>query len=472
MEREAAYRAVRSRDRRFEGRFVVAVRTTGVYCRPGCPAPIPRLENVRFYPCAAAAEVEGFRACLRCRPDAAPGSPAWRGVEATVARALKLIDDGGLDGGGVEALAARLGVGGRHLRRLFSEHVGASPKQVAVTRRSHFARKLLDETRLPLHEVAASAGFTSLRRFQSAVRRAFGRTANELRKNGGAPTEALLLRLPFRPPYDWAQVAGFLGARAVPGLERVDARGYFRASEVGLVRVFPLDERALGLELAAAAGARGLDRLAARVRRLFDLDSDPREISSVLESDRALLRSLRRRPGLRVPGAWDGFELAVRGIVGQQVSVAGAVTVLGRLVADFGAPIKSAEPGVTHLFPTAAALRRANPASLHMPLARGRALVELAARVDDGELSLDGAAPLDETLALLKEIRGVGPWTAAYVAMRALGEPDAFPVGDLGLMRALGCSALELAARAEAWRPFRAYAAMHLWTMDGKKERA
>jgi AraC family transcriptional regulator, regulatory protein of adaptative response / DNA-3-methyladenine glycosylase II len=467
VEREAAYRAVRSRDRRFDGRFFVAVRTTRIYCRPGCPAPTPLLKNVQFYVCAAAAEAAGFRACLRCRPDAAPGSPAWRGVEVTVSRALRLIDDGGLDGDGVEALAARLGVGARHLRRLFAEHVGASPGQVALTRRVHFARKLLDETALPITQVAQAAGFASLRRFHASVRSAFGRAPRELRQSGGVAGERLLLRLPFRPPYDWTLLAAFLGARAVPGLERVDERGYLRAHGEGLVRVFPLDERALGLEV--ESGARPLDRLAARARRVFDLDADPLEIAAVLSVDRRLRPSLKARPGLRVPGAWDGFELAVRAIYGQQVSVAGATRMLGKLVAAHGVPLLRPRDGVTHRFPTAAVLRRADPSTLGVPRARGRALVALAEAVDDGRLVLDGSAPLDETLARLEELPGVGPWTAAYVAMRALGEPDAFPSGDLGLVRALGVEARALARRAEAWRPFRAYAAMHLWTWEMKR---
>jgi AraC family transcriptional regulator of adaptative response / DNA-3-methyladenine glycosylase II len=460
---DALYRAVKSRDRRFEGRFFVAVKTTRIYCRPGCPAPIPRAENVVFYPCPAAAEADGFRACLRCRPDAAPGSPAWRGAEATVARALRLIDDGALDGRGVESLAARLGVGGRHLRRLFAEHVGCSPLQVALTRRTHFGRKLLDETSLPITDVAAAAGFRSLRRFHSAVQRAFGRAPRELRRNGGAAGEKLVLRLSLRPPYDWAQVIGFLGARVVPGLEHVDADGYVRAWEGGLLRVFRLDERALGLEVSSV---HGLERLVARVRRVFDLDADPAEIAAVLGEDRLLRRSVRARPGLRVPGAWDGFELAVRAILGQQVSVARAAALVGELVARSGERV--ADGPVTHRFVSPSVVRRRDPGSFGVPGARGRALVELAARVDDGELCLDGSAPVDETMAALQEIPGVGPWTAAYVAMR-LGEPDALPVGDLGLVRALGGDGRTLEARAEAWRPFRAYAAMHLWTLDFKE---
>jgi AraC family transcriptional regulator of adaptative response / DNA-3-methyladenine glycosylase II len=461
---EALYKAVRSRDRRFEGRFFVAVRTTRIYCRPGCPAPIPRLENVRFYACAAAAEADGYRACLRCRPDAAPGSAAWRGAEATVARALRLIDEGEFSDG--EAFAARLGVGSRHLRRLFAEHVGASPAQVALSRRTHFARKLLDETSLPITEVAAAAGFASLRRFHAQIQCAFGRTPRELRKKK-TDGKKLLLRLPLRPPYDWAGIAGFLGARAVPGLERLDEDGYRRAWSGGVLRVFPLDERALGLE---APSTKGLGKLVAQVRRVFDLDADPREIAAVLGEDRLLKPSLRLRPGLRVPGAWDGFELAVRAILGQQVSVAGARTLLSRLVARYGEPT-SEEAGVTHRFPSPRRVRQIDAGGFGVPRTRGRALVELAARVDDGQLCLDGSAPLEETLRALEEIPGVGRWTASYIAMRALGEPDAFPEGDLGLVRVTRLQGRELLARAEAWRPFRAYAAMHLWSLI-LKERA
>jgi AraC family transcriptional regulator, regulatory protein of adaptative response / DNA-3-methyladenine glycosylase II len=313
-------------------------------------------------------------------------------------------------------------------------------------------------------EVAAAAGFASLRRFHSAVQRAFGRAPRELRRGVAAEGEKLVLRLALRPPYDWAQVLGFLGARVVPGLEQVDANGYVRAWEGGLFRVFRLDERALGLEVSSV---RGLERLVTRVRRVFDLDADPREIAAVLGGDRLLRRSVKLRPGLRVPGAWDGFELAVRAILGQQVSVARAAALVGELVARAGERV--GDGPVTHRFPDAGVVRRLDVASFRVPRARGRAIVELAARVADGRLCLDGSAPLEETIAGLEAIPGVGPWTAAYVAMRALGAPDALPVGDLGLVRAFGGSARALEQHAEAWRPFRAYAAMHLWTLDWKE---
>jgi AraC family transcriptional regulator of adaptative response / DNA-3-methyladenine glycosylase II len=466
-ESDSRYRAVASRDRRFEGRFVVAVTSTRVYCRPGCPAPIPRERNVRFYPCAAAAEEAGFRACMRCRPDASPGTPAWLGTSATVQRALKLIFDGQLDDKvSVEKLAGRLGVGARHLRRLFASQVGASPGAIARTRRAHFARKLIDETDLTMTEVAACAGYASLRRFNDEIRDTFRRAPRELRRGRARPDarSALRLKLPYKPPYDWVQVRGFLAARAIPGVESVEEGAYRRTVRIGraagVLEVRPLDgEAALELTLHLPP-ERELLKVVERVGQLFDLRADPLAIGARLSQDRRLARRVAARPGLRVPGAWDPFELMVRAILGQQVSVAGASTLAGRLVARFGTPLATDRAGLTHLFPSAEKLAVADVAAIGMPRARGEAIRAIARAFAGGRASSE-----DE----LRALPGVGPWTAAYVAMRAFGEPDAFPAADLGLRHALARggelpSAREVEARAEAWRPFRAYAAMHLWT--------
>ena len=478
LDPELCYRAVRSRDRRFDGRFFTAVLTTGVYCRPVCPAPTPQRKNVRFFACASAAEEAGFRACLRCRPEASPGTPAWAGPSATVSRALRLIAAGALDEDGIERLAVRLGVGSRHLRRLFDLELGASPVAIAQTRRAHFARRLLDETRLPVTEIAAVAGFRSVRRFNDVMRRSFGRSPRELRR-GNAPRAAeaaaggLSLKLPFRPPYHWSAMIRFLGDRAVPGIERVIDGRFARTFEcdgaAGVIEVGPVPGEPY-LELRAAAPPRALIGIIERARRVFDCGADPLRIAEDLSRDRTMARLAAEYPGLRVPGAWDGFELAVRAVLGQQITVKGAATVAGRLAAAFGRPLGAdARERLTHLFPRPQDLINADLASIGIPRARAEALRALARNVHEGRISLDvGGGPADPVLRLL-ELPGFGRWTAGYIAMRALGEPDAYPWGDLGLRRApaLGggpLSANELQRRAEGWRPWRAYATLLLWT--------
>ena len=469
LDEEACYRAVCSRDRRFEGRFVLAVTSTGIYCRPGCPARMPARRNVRFLPGPAAAESAGFRPCRRCRPDASPDSAAWNGTAATVTRALRLIDEGALDTGGVESLGARLGMSGRHLRRLFLERLGATPKSVALTRRAHFARKLIEETGLSMGAVASAAGFGSVRRFNGVVKRTFRCAPGEFRRGTGVVAAGIDLRLPHHPPLDWDGLLEFLAARAIPGVEAVEWGRYRRTIRAGAapglleVAAAP-DGRALLLRVAAPPGP-GLDRIVRRVRRLFDLDADPLRIGEDLARDPLLAAAVRARPGLRVPGAWDGFETTVRAILGQQVSVRAATTRAGRLVAALGKPISSGRSGLTHLFPAAADLARADLSRLGLPGARRKCLAAVARAVASGSLHLDGAASLEDAVARLTALPGIGPWTAQYVAMRALGEPDAFPAGDLGLKRATGLGEAELLKRAEAWRPWRAYAAIHLWRM-------
>jgi AraC family transcriptional regulator of adaptative response / DNA-3-methyladenine glycosylase II len=474
LDADLCYRALRTRDRRFDGRFFVAVRSTGVFCRPICPARTPLRENCWFVPSAAAAREAGFRPCLRCRPEAAPGTPAWQGTSATVGRALRLIHAGGLDDGDVEGLAARLGVGARHLRRLFARHVGASPRAVAQTRRVLFAKKLIDETTLPMVEVATAAGYTSVRRFNEAVRRTYGRAPRELRRAhpraGDAPD--LTLRLSLRPPLAWKALLAFLARRAIPGVESIVDGVYRRTLAIdgvpGHVAVRRGDETSLAATVALRAPA-PLVAVVERLRRLFDLEADPGPIAAHLAGDPLLAPAVAAHPGLRVPGAWDGFELAVRAVLGQQVSVRGATTLAGRLAERFGEPCPG-DPsgGLDRLFPRPERLARARVETIGLPRTRADAIRALARAVADGALVLDGSADPQATREALRALPGVGDWTAAYVAMRALREPDAFPAGDLVLRRAVSrgggtASAREVAARAEAWRPWRAYAALYLW---------
>ena len=449
MDAEACYRAVQGRDARFAGRFFLAVRTTRIYCRPGCPARLPRRENVEFFPSAAAAEGAGFRACLRCRPDAAPGSPAQAGTGATLSRALRLLEESGEARG----LAGRLGVTDRHLRRLFARHLGATPAAVLRTRRLHLARQLLETSTLPMLEVAESAGFRSLRRFNEAVQRGFGRTPSALRKVSAPQTATLSLRLPFHAPLDFEALLGFLAARSLPGLEEVQGNSWRRTLREGVLSVRRGGERHLVLELPAAAAPQAL-QLVARVQRVFDLRADPRVIGEHLARDAGLRPLLRK--GLRVPGAFDAFEMAVRAILGQQISVQRARTMADQLIGAHGEHLAHGR-----LFPSPAAL--ADVELRGMPAVRARAIAELAAAVRDGRIRLDGALPLEETCAALCALPGIGDWTAQLIALRALGEPDAFPAKDLGLCRALSLTPRELLARAEAWRPWRAYAAAAIW---------
>jgi AraC family transcriptional regulator of adaptative response / DNA-3-methyladenine glycosylase II len=480
--RAALDRARRSRDPRFDGRFFVGVTSTGVYCRPICPAPSPRDAHVRYFPTAAAAADAGFRPCLRCRPEAAPGTPAWIGTSAVVRRALALVHEGALDAGSVDALAARLGIGPRQLHRLFVAHVGAPPLVVAQTRRLHFAKRLIDETDFPMTQIAFASGFSSLRRFNDAFQRTYDRAPSSLRRLRGmdaAPSRGeVTLRLAFRPPGGFDDVLQFLGARAIPGVERVDAHGYARTVAlpsgpatvaVGAVR----GRNELSLRVAGAP-ATALLPLTARARRVFDLASDPATIGAALRGDPLLGPLVRRRPGLRIPGAWDAFECAVRAVIGQQVSVAAGRTLAARLVARAGPRLARPMDGLTRLFPTPAALAAADLAGLGLVKARARTIGALARAVADGRLSLDG--PADEVRAALVALPGLGEWTAQYVALRALGDPDAFPAADLVLRRVAGAgralTARALAARAEAWRPWRGYAAVHLWEDAASRPRS
>jgi AraC family transcriptional regulator of adaptative response / DNA-3-methyladenine glycosylase II len=477
LDRDACYRALRTRDPRFDGRFYTGVVSTGIYCRPICPAPIPKLENCVFLPSAGAAHQLGFRPCLRCRPEVAPGLAGWNGTARTVSRALHLIAEGGLGDTGVDALAERLGIGDRQLRRLFDRYVGASPIAVAQAHRILFAKKLLGETSLSMTEVALAAGFGSVRRFNDALRKTYGRPPTALRKttSAHAPATGVRLKLPFSPPYDWRAMIEFLGARAMPGVERVEGERYERTFAVGPARGVVEVQAAGESQLLATihtSDVSGLSAIVARLRRLFDLDVDIAAVDAHLARDRRLAAHVSKRPGVRVPGAWDGFELAVRALLGQQITVTGARTLAGRLVAAHGEAL-GRDDGVDdgrpdRLFPAPAAIARADLASVGLTRSRAAALQGLGATMEGDPDLLRPCDTLDETLEKLAALPGVGAWTAQYIAMRALREPDAFPASDLGLLRAMATAAgrpapSALEQRAEGWRPWRAYAAMRLW---------
>jgi AraC family transcriptional regulator of adaptative response / DNA-3-methyladenine glycosylase II len=477
LDAAGCYRAFLAHDRRFDGRVFAGVITTGVYCRPVCPVRPPKFENTRFFACAAAAEAAGFRPCRRCRPETSPGTPAWVGTSAVVSRAFRLIGDGAFEHGDVEALAARVGLGGRQLRRLFARHLGASPAEIARSRRMHFARALIDQTSLPMTEVAAAAGFGSLRQFNHAIRAVFRSPPSALRRRRSdtPPGGRFVLRLPVRPPFAWKAMRDFLAARATPGVEAVASETYRRTIEVngtaGTIEA-RLDRSGAHLLVRVELPRHeGLVLVVERIRRLFDLDADPHEIAAHLGRSPTLAPLVRLRPGLRLPGTWDPFELAVRAVLGQQVTVRGATTLAGRLARAFGrpAPAAAVARGLSYLFPTPSALAEADLERIGLPRVRAATIRGLASAVARGTLVLDAASGLEEATARLTALPGLGAWTAAYVAMRALGEPDAFPAGDLGLRRAVGNGAgpvppRALVAMAEAWRPWRGYAAMHLWT--------
>lgn len=482
LDRDACYRALESRDPRFDGRLFVGVTSTGIYCRPICPARTPKRENCRFFASAAAAQEAGFRPCLRCRPETAPDLAFWRGSSNTVSRALALIADGALDAdeAGMEALAERLGVGGRQLRRLFKQHLGASPVAVAQTRRVLLAKQLIQETRMPLAEVALAAGFGSVRRFNETFRALFRRPPRALRRGRAAPAEAgVTLRLRYRPPYDWPAMLDFLAARAIDGVERVEGGVYRRTvaldGALGSIAVSHLaGAESIGVTIRFPA-LKALPSIVARTRRVFDVGADIETIGAHLARDPLLARLVAARPGLRAPGAWDGFELAVRAILGQQVSVAAARRLAGRLVALCGETLGEAqpgEPGLTHAFPSPARLAAADLSALGMPGARRAALCALAEAALADPLLFRPFGTVEEAIQRLRRIRGVGEWTAQYIALRALREPDAFPASDIGLLRGAALLAgarptpAGLLDRAEPWRPWRAYAAQHLWAAD------
>lgn len=464
------YRALAARDPRFDGFFFTGVTSTGVFCRPICPARTPRRERCRFFTLAAEASRAGFRPCLRCRPELAPGLAPVDAAPRLVQRALARVEAGALNEGSVEGLARGLGVSGRHLRRAMERELGLPPVELAQTRRLLLAKQLLTETALPMVDVAFAAGFRSVRRFNALFRARCRLEPTALRRSAGeAPGAALRLRLAYRPPLAWEPLLGFLAARAVPGVEAVEEGRYLRTVALqgrrGWVRAGPPARGALPVELAPEL-LPVLQPLLARLRALFDLDAHPQAVADALGHDEALRVRLAKVPGLRVPGALDGFELAVRALLGQQVSVRAATTLAGRLAGALGEPVVTPFPALARAFPSARTLARARPEALSalgiLP-ARARALVGLAHEVEAG-LLLEPSVDVAASLARLEALPGVGPWTSHYVAMRALRWPDAFPHGDLALRKALGLDARALLARSAAWRPWRAYAALALWT--------
>ncbi|SEF13974.1 DNA-3-methyladenine glycosylase 2 family protein [Jiangella alba] len=476
LDEEACYRAVQGRDARFDGVFYIGVTSTGIYCRPSCPAMTPKRQNVRFYRTAAEAQTGGFRACRRCRPDATPGSAEWNIRADVVGRAMRLIADGVVDRDGVAGLAGRLGYSERQVHRTLVEEVGAGPLRLARSQRAHTARTLLETTELPVTEIAFAAGFASIRQFNDTIREVYALTPSELRgkarRRGPTATAGTVeLRLAYRQPADFRGALDFLALRAVPGIEEVDGDTYRRSLTLphgtGVAELTPRDgwvQATLRL-----ADPRDLTAAVARCRRVFDLDADPQAVDDLLGADPALGPLVAARPGTRVPGTVDGDELAVRGVLGQQVSVAAARTVAGRLVAEHGKPLDAPVGTVTHAFPAAAVLASVDPATFPMPGSRQRTLHELTSRLADGTLCLDPGVDRDETERLLLDVPGIGPWTAKYVRMRALADPDVFLPTDLGVKHAMAGLGLPsepraVAELAENWRPWRSYALLHAWS--------
>lgn len=485
LEHDICYRALQSRDARFDGQFFTGVRTTGIYCRPICPAPTPKAENCVFLPSAAAAQEAGFRPCLRCRPEISPKLTGTFEGGAVVSRALRLIGEGILDESSVEELAGRVGVTERHLRRLFLQHLGASPSTVALTRRILFAKQLLDETTLPVTEVGLAAGFNSLRRFNEVILKTYQRSPRELRKekageNRENQPSLTTLKLPYSQPFNWPVMAGFMRGRATAGVEEIGPDFYRRTIRLdgqhGLVEVRYVPGQSYLLARIRFPKITALGQIVERLRRVFDLGANSLEIEAHLAADPFLGRVIRALPGLRVPGAWDKFELAVRAILGQQVSVAAATTLAGRLVQKYGEPLTlddfTASPdGPRFVYPRPETLAEADLTSIGIFGARARAISALAGKIAANPGLLDEESSLEDTVKKLCELPGIGRWTAQYIAMRALREPDAFPSSDLGLLRAMKpenglLTPAQLEKRAEGWRPWRAYAALYLWASE------
>jgi AraC family transcriptional regulator, regulatory protein of adaptative response / DNA-3-methyladenine glycosylase II len=501
LDDEQRYQAAASKDPRFDGVFFIAVTSTGIYCRPSCPAITPKRENMRFYRSAAAAQDAGFRACKRCRPDASPGSPEWNIRADVVGRAMRLIADGAVDRGGIEGLASRLGYEQRQVRRLVTAELGAGPLAIARAQRAQTARILVETTTLPLSEIAFAAGFASIRQFNATMGEIFAATPSQLREARGRRAGAaqsrrfgvppgpdpqapslIRLRLAYRAPIDAGRMFGFLAARAIPGVELAERGRYTRTiwlpNGTGILSLGPLSGRVgrdpgyIDCEL-QLSDIRDLTAAVQRCRRLLDLDADPEAVTANLGADPVLGPLARAHPGRRSPGHVDGSELALRAVLGQQVSVAAARRLGARLVEAYGKPLERPAGALTHCFPTAETLASADPASLPMPRARGRALIGLATALASGELRLDPGAEREHAAEQLLKLPGIGPWTASYIRMRALSDPDAFLAADVGVLSALSSlgsgaggrrqAAQQAAALAENWRPWRSYAVHHLW---------
>src|SRR5271168_3824682 len=478
---DRCYRAVQSKDARFDGWFVTAVRTTGIYCRPSCPVRPPFARNVQFFPTAAAAQRAGFRACKRCRPDASPGSPEWNVRDDLVARAMRLIADGTVDREGVGGLAAHLGYTTRQLQRLLQAETGAGPLALARAQRAQTARVLIETTDLPFGDVAFAAGFSSIRQFNDALRAVCDSTPTELRKRaaarfGSAASDVrtpgtVSLRLPVRTPFAYEGVFGHLAAGTVPGCEEVRGGAYRRTlrlpSGSGVVSLTPAVDHVRCLLV--LDDFRDLTTTIARCRRLLDLDADPEAVVDGLSRDPDLAPAVTKAPGQRIPRTVDEAELAVRAVLGQQVSTKAARTHAGRLVAAYGQPVQDPDGGLTHTFPSVEELADIDPIHLAVPKARQRTLSALVAGLADGSIALDAGSDWESARRQLLALPGVGPWTAEVIAMRGLGDPDAFPASDLGLRVAATQLGLPTQHRAliehsARWRPWRSYATQHMWT--------
>lgn len=477
LDDEQCYRAAQSRDSRFDGCFFTAVKTTGIYCRPSCPAMTPKRRNVEFFVTAAAAQQHGYRACKRCRPDASPGSPEWNVRADVVGRAMRLIADGLVDREGVPGLAARLNYSERQINRLLTAELGAGPLALARAQRAQTARTLIETTTMPITQVAFAAGFASVRQFNDTIREVFAAAPTELRgKRLTAPAGSTLsLRLPYRAPFHGESIFGFLGDRAVPGIETWDGVTYRRSLRLshgnGVISISPTPA---ATSANAVLCTLHLDNVAdaqtavQRCRRMLDLDADPDTVESHFAADDVLAPLVVKRPGLRSPGHPDGVELLTRAVLGQQVSVKGARTLAARLVAKVGEPLSTPVEGVTHAFPSAEAIAASSPSDFAMPTSRARALISAAEQLASGRIVIDAGSDREELTRQLEALPGIGPWTAQYVALRALGDPDVFLPTDLGVRRALANvgadSSPQAAARlAESWRPWRSYALHHLW---------
>lgn len=482
LDRQACYEAFRARDERFDGRLFVGVTSTGIYCRPVCPARPAKIDNCRFFRSSAEARAAGFRPCLRCRPEATPGAASWRGTSNTLTRGFRLIDQGELDGDGatVDALAARLGVGARQVRRLFKRHLGATPLAVAQARRVLLAARLIEGTPLQMSEIALAAGFGSVRRFNEAFRALFECPPSALRHGRAAPAStAMTLSLPYRPPYDWQAMRAHLAARAIEGVEHIEGDTYRRTAcedgQIGLVEVTHQPSTHSFSATLRLPSLRLLSPVVARIRRVLDLGADVRAIGAHLARDSLLSSLVAARPGLRAPGGWDGFEAAARSILGQQVSVVAARDLGARLVQACGVSVGvadgAAEP-LTLAFPTARQVLAADLSKLPTPRRRREALVALAGAAVTDPLLFEPGVTLEDTIGRLRRLPGIGDWTAHMIALRAMREPDAFPANDAALLRVVtqgdrrSVRASELGRRAEPWRPWRAYAAQHLWAAD------
>ena len=471
--------ARQSRDARFDGRFFIAVLTTGIYCRPVCPVRIPKKENVQLHKSAASAAAAGFRPCLRCRPESSPGTPAWSGSSWKVSRALQLIDQGFLDAGSVDELASQIEVGPRQLSRLFQNHLGASPVEVAQTRRLHFAKKLIDETGLPLAEVCFAAGFGSVRRFNAVFIDTYGRSPKELR--GKSKKRALAkandkslieIKLSYRPPYDWQAMLAFLAYRAIPGVEFVNANSYGRTISIDgssghFLATFEPEKYQLNVQIYTTS-TRHLYYIIDRVRSIFDLRADSAQIDHYLAKNKLLRPMIKKFPGLRVPGCWDGFEVAVRAILGQQITVKAASTLVARVVQRHGQVYQSDGVKFTHVFPDVGTIATASLQGLGIVTQRIAAIQSVARLVENGKLSIGCTSDTDQFMQKICELKGIGEWTAHYIAMRALNDPNAFPYSDLILRRAAApagetLSAKQLLVQSEPWQPWRAYVVILLW---------